>query len=143
MPPVGRGTVTIRGVEIAVVPPSQARRQMVYTLFPAPLAEMGPDPSKGSNAPWVRRDWEASHVEAVRAWHLKTERMEAALALNIELEDRGSADATWKPGDVNAKAWFEAAERAIGEAFTTEELSMIFAELAAIARRLPGEARKN
>lgn len=135
----GRGSVVLRGKRVEVVPVSQARTHAVYSLFPIPIAPMGPEPGKGSLAPWVPQTSDPTYVAAVNDWNRKTNRIEVALALHLEVDGLGFVEDNL----TSLKAWCEAAQAEIAEGLTAQEVAAVLEEIKRIGNSVAEDARKN
>lgn len=136
---LGASTVRIRGVDVAVRPPTQALLDVVYSLFPRPVPPLGPDPARGSLAPWVPNELAPEHVAAVREWNQKTDRIEIALALDVEVDGLGRLSDCRE----HARQWCEKAVAEVAATFTREELAEIAREIVKVSNSIERDARKN
>jgi hypothetical protein len=136
---LGAGSVRIRGLDITVRPPAQATLDVVYALFPRPIPPLGPDPSRGSLAPHIPQETAPEHVAAVRAWNQLTDRIEIALALDVEVDGLGRfADCR-----ESSKQWCEKAAAEVSATFTREELVELAREIVRVSNTIEKDARKN
>jgi hypothetical protein len=133
------GSLVLRGREIAVRPAAASLVDAVYALFPRPQPPMVQDPNRGSLAPKEADLRDPVFVAAVTAWNQKTDRMEAAIAIGLEVERD-------EMGTINRerlKAWCEAADEELGAALTREEIAAILAEARRVSVGAVEGARKN
>ncbi len=133
------GAVVIRGREVVVRPAAASLIDAVYTLFPRPQPPMVQDPNRGSLAPKEPDLRDPGFVAAVTEWNHKTDRMEAAIAIGLEVE----RDGIGALDRARLKLWCEAAEAELGEALTRQEIDAILAEARRVSVGAVEGARKN
>ena len=133
------GSVVLRGKDVEVRPAAASLIDAVYALFPRPQPPMVQDPDRGSLAPKVPDLRDAAFVAAVTEWNQKTDRMEAAIAIGLEVE----RDGLGVIDRARLKAWCEAAEAELGAALTREEIAAILGEARRVSVAVVEGARKN
>lgn len=133
------GSVVLRGKDVEVRPAAASLLDAVYALFPRPQPPMVQDPDRGSLSPKVPDIREPVFVASFTEWNHKTDRMEAAIAIGLEVEKDGigAIDRT------RLKLWCEAAEAELGAALTREEIEAILAEARRVSFAAVEGARKN
>jgi hypothetical protein len=133
------GSVVLRGKHVSVMPAAASLMDAVYALFPRPQPPMVQDPDRGSLAPKVPDLRDAGFIAALTEWNQKTDRIEAAIAIMLEVEKDGigAIDRT------RLKLWCEAAEAELGAALTREEIAAILAEARRVSVGAVEGARKN
>lgn len=136
------GSVVVRGVEVAVLPASQALMDALYALFPRPMPPLRQNPAKGSLAPPEPDELDPAYREEVLRWARRTDYIEVAAALDVEVEINGAA-VTCRSDPASLKAWAERAGPMVAESFTREELRRVYDEVRRVADGFEGAAVKN
>jgi hypothetical protein len=108
---------TIRGKEVTLRALTAAETSRLRATWPEPVPPPGPDPSKGSKAPWVPDRFNPAYVRERDGWLGKVIVIELAFALGYQTQ--GGLVPT---GD-KLREWGEAAYKELTEALTDAELT--------------------
>ena len=145
---LGVGVVKVqrdgKTVDLPVRVVSQLMMDSVLALYPVPVAPLGPDPARGSLAPYISREDDPEFVKAKILYNVRTDRVEAAVALDVEVD--GMEGAGRIDGCKNAealKAWCIGAEKAVAENLTAAEVRAVLVEVRRLSAAVVGDARKN
>lgn len=133
---LSQGEIALRGgkVKAKVLTMRQVDRIMEAIPEPVPQA-MIPDTTRGSLAPKVRDYQDEAYMRERHVWLRKRERLFLAVACGFTVEQSSPAQGTVEVAfDVEwpaqtARAWCEAADRLMADAFTELEVKHAFREL--------------
>lgn len=87
----GTVQVSLLGVSVTMRGLSAYEQSAIEKAHPRPTAPMGPDPSRGSKAPWIERTDDPVYKAAVNVWWY--EQMAAQIAVAIDYQT--SAGLSW------------------------------------------------
>lgn len=101
-----------------------------------PTPPLGPDPSKGSLAPWVPNELDPEYNARVEAWWTLFRCATVAAAIDLDVSPLG----TWsgQRDDGQRKAWAAAAADAIAERLTLEQIAAAYEAVMKLGTDLGG-----
>lgn len=113
---LSKGSVTVRGQPLPIRALKDSETGRLLSLFPRPIAPLGPDLTRGSLAPPVPNENDPAHRVACEVWYELYRRVQIAIACGFA---ESGAD----------QAALKATSDELGESFTRPELGRIYSAI--------------